>query len=418
LVLTIFIAVIFVHRKGERLDVGIPYVYLGDELHYLTTINSILWDGDVELSNNYARSNWGRVDAGVHRAGQIVDHHTYVHTFTGVVHQQTSLFGSFGDPADHDALGRPRPAVKRIPPSGVLPIEYSWHPSYPFFLLAPVLSLIPRIAVEPMVIGLLSAFTFLAALRFRRLCIALVPSAFYADLAMLAVFIGTPVLFYSRALFPEGVFVILVVFACHACIVRRSWLVSGLYLMLAAALKPPAALLAVPVILLLANTNMWKALGVFGLVCAGAGFSFFEIRVLKGVFQSGTVVDGGRIIRLLSLSYMPYANLFDDKYGLFVFAPVLAVAIVGWIPLSRQFPKEAGALLAGVVLNFAFLCLIWFHGSAYAGRYQVPFIPLLGLGIIGIWFCRPAVRRILLVAFGLLFVASVAINVKGTLWST
>ncbi|MEO8183082.1 MAG: hypothetical protein ABI895_29990 [Deltaproteobacteria bacterium] len=417
-VLVALMTVVFVHRSGGRLRVELPVAYLGDEPHYLVTLNSILWDGDIELGNNYARASLGHVDSGLHRAGQILDHHTYLHSFTGLALQQGELFGAFDEKADHDAAGRRRPRAKRIPTGGVLPDEYSWHPSYPLYLLAPVMSLLPRTAVEPVLIMLVAALTFLAALRFRELCTALVPSALYADLAMIGVFVGTPVLFYSRALFPEAFFVILVVFSCHSCVVRQRWLVPGLYLMLAAALKPPAALLAVPVILMVASVDLRKAAAVFAMVCVGVWFSFFELKVLKGVLQSGTVVDAERVIDRSSLAYMPYANLFDERFGLFTFAPVLALAVIGWLPLSRRFPKEAGALLAGVVLNYGFLCLIWFHGSAYAGRYQVPFIPLLGMGFAGLWCYRKPVRHALLLAFGLVFVVSAVINLRGAVWST
>jgi hypothetical protein len=417
-VLLALMTVVFVHGRDGRLRVGLPYTFLGDEPHYLVTLSSILWDGDVELGNNYARASFGHVDSGLHRAGQLLDHHTYLHSFTGVALQQGELFGAFEEKADRDAAGRRRPRAKRIPSGGLLPDEYSWHPSYPLYLLAPVMSLLPRTAVEPVLIMLVAALTFLAALRFRELCTALVPSGLYADLAMLAVFVGTPVLFYSRALFPEAFFVILVVFACHSCVVRQRWLLPGLYLMLAAALKPPAALLAVPVILMLANVDIRKAAAVFALVCVGVGFSFFELKVLKGVLQSGTVVDAERVIDRSSLAYMPYANLLGEDFGLFTFAPVLALAVIGWLPLSRRFPKEAGAVLAGVVLNYGFLCLIWFHGSAYAGRYQVPFIPLLGIGFVGLWCYRKPVRQTLLFVFGLAFLISAAINLHGAVWAT
>jgi len=418
LLLASLVTIVFVHREGDHLHVGLPYVYLGDEVHYLVALNSVLWDGDVELGNNYARASLGHVDQGIHRAGQMLDHHTYLRSFTGTVHQQKGLFSAFQERADVDSAGRPRPRVKRVPKGGLLPDEYSWHPSYPLYLLAPFLSILPRTAVEPAVIGLIALLTFLAALRFRELCSVFVPSPFYIDLGMLAVFVGTPVVFYSRALFPESVFVILVVLACHSCIVRGHWLQPALYMMLAAALKPPAALLAVPVILLAASVDLRKSLAIFTLVCVGVWFSFFELRGLKGVMQSGTVVDPERLIELSSLAYMPSANLFHPRYGLFMFAPVLLISLVGWIPLSRRFPKEAGAFLAGVLLNFAFLCLISFYGSSYAGRYQVPFVPLLGVGFVGVWFFPPRVRQVLLAAFTVLLVISVAINIRGTLWAT
>lgn len=419
LVLAVVLAtIVFAHRDGDGLRVGVPYVYLGDEIHYLVGLNSVLWDGDVELGNNYARASFGHVDSGIHRAGQILDHHTYLRSFTGTVHQQKGLFGAFEEKPDLDSAGRHRPRAKRVPKGGLLPDEYAWHPSYPLYLLAPFLSIFPRTSVEPVLIILIAVLTFWAALRFRELCQTLVPSPFYADLAMLAVFVSTPVLFYSRAFFPESFFVILVVFACHACFVRGRWLQPGLCLMLAAALKPPAALLGVPVILFLANADLRKSCAVFAMACVGVWFSFFELRVLKGVMQRGTVVDPERLIELSSLAYMPYSNLFHPRYGLFAFAPVLAMALIGWVPLARRFPKEAGALLAGVVLNFAFLCLISFYGSSYAGRYQVPFIPLLGVGFVGLSFFRPGVRYVLLAAFAALMAVSAALNVQGTIGAT
>lgn len=416
LVALAFLTVLFFHGAGADLRFRLPYAFLGDEPHYLVTLNSVLWDGDVELGNNYARATLGHVDSGVHRAGQILDHHTYLHSFTGPVYQQEALFGAFDDPKDYDAWGRQRPKAQRLPDGGVLLDEYSWHPSYPLFLLAPLMSVLPRTAVEPVMILLISALTFLAALRFRELCTTLVPSALYADLAMLAVFIGTPVLFYSRAFFPEAFFVILTVLACHGCFVRGSWLVPGLLLMLCAALKPPAALLAVPVLVVTASKDWRKAIGVFTLVCLGTWFSFSELRVFKGVLQQGTVVDADRLLDRSALAYMPWANLFHSRYGLLSYAPVLAVSVLGWVPLARRFPREASALLAGVVLNYTFLCLIPFYGSAYAGRYQVPFIPLIGVGFVGIWFYRQWLRRSFLVLFGAVLVWSAYLSIKGALW--
>ncbi|MEY2935565.1 MAG: hypothetical protein RL033_6314 [Pseudomonadota bacterium] len=416
LVAAAFLTVLFFHSTGQGLKFRLPFAFLGDEPHYLVTLNSVLWDGDVELGNNYARAWMGHVDSGLHRAGSMLDHHTYLPSFGGGVHQQDALFGAFDDEKDLDAWGRPRSRALRLPKSGVLLDEYSWHPSYPLYLLAPVMSLLPRTAVEPVMILLISALSFLAALRFRELCTTLVPSALYADLAMLAVFVGTPALFYSRAFFPEAFFVSLTVLACHSCLVRGNWLVPGLLMMLAASLKPPAALLAVPILVITASRDWRKAIGIFALVCLGVGFSFFELRVLKGVLQQGTLVDADRLMDRSALAYMPYANLFHERYGLFRYAPILVVSLIGWLPLIRRFPRESSALLLGVVLNYTFLCVLPFYGSAYAGRYQVPFIPLLGVGFVGIWFYRQWLRRSFLSIFSVVFLWSAYLNVKGALW--
>jgi len=93
-------------------------------------------------------------------------------------------------------------------------------------------------------------------------------------------------------------------------------------------------------------------------------------------------------------------------------SPVLAA---GQAALARRFPREAGAALAGIVLNFGFACLIGFYGSAYGPRYLVPIVPMLGFGIIGIWFYPRVVRCLLLAVLAGLLIWSVAINLQGSI---
>jgi len=52
-------------------------VFSGDEPHYLIAIHSILFDGDLDVRNNYANIRHGGWDAGARFRWRRLDHHTY-----------------------------------------------------------------------------------------------------------------------------------------------------------------------------------------------------------------------------------------------------------------------------------------------------------------------------------------------------
>ncbi len=53
-----------------------PYVFSGDEPHYLLLANSLRWDGDLELSDDYLDVAAGSDRAGALFPGVDLDHHT------------------------------------------------------------------------------------------------------------------------------------------------------------------------------------------------------------------------------------------------------------------------------------------------------------------------------------------------------
>lgn len=57
------------------LFVGRPIVLSGDPPHYLVVLNSLIEDGDLEVSNNYRQAEQGDWDMGTAYRGRAIDHH-------------------------------------------------------------------------------------------------------------------------------------------------------------------------------------------------------------------------------------------------------------------------------------------------------------------------------------------------------
>src|SRR3954466_11624466 len=57
-------------------QVGYARLYSGDEPHYLVLLNSIVRDGDLDVSNNYRAVHRGDDQAGEHFKLSPLDHHT------------------------------------------------------------------------------------------------------------------------------------------------------------------------------------------------------------------------------------------------------------------------------------------------------------------------------------------------------
>ena len=64
------------HIRGEQIVPGHPGAHSGDEPHYLLVINSLLFDGDLALHDDYARAYRGGLEAGATYRGETLSHHT------------------------------------------------------------------------------------------------------------------------------------------------------------------------------------------------------------------------------------------------------------------------------------------------------------------------------------------------------
>lgn len=79
----------------------------------------------------------------------------------------------------------------------------------------------------------------------------------------------------------------------------------------------------------------------------------------------------------------PLETLFSDYHGLFVWAPVVALAVLGWLLSARD--DSLGTVATFIVFSvftFAVSCLIWWWGSgAFGARFFVGLTPLFFIGL-------------------------------------
>lgn len=391
---------------GER---TLPRVFSGDEPHYLVLINSVVRDGDLDVSNNYLDVHQGGFSAGLNFRGWRIDHHS-----AWIAQGEYRVWNSV-----YEGDGRKWPVVGpngiSYPPllEGVSPrlaptAEYSMHWPGLAFLLAPVL--FPFAGSELLEsVALLCAWAaiVLAMLAFASIARTFGTSTPVTCAAIVLVFLGTPIWNYARALFAEP-FALSVVLWAYALFFanKRLWL-TGLLCAVALMLKATFVTLVAPLGIALLVQRRWKDTAVFGAFCLGAA----GLTVLLNHAMFGRWLQGPQPWLPGDFKTGAVGLLTASDHGLLLFAPVLISAAIGWPALLKAHRREALTALGAIA---GLYCLIapfglWPGGYCYGPRYLLPALPLMMLGLL---MRSPSPRKgIDVVVLGL---ASFVINVRGT----
>jgi hypothetical protein len=87
----------------------------------------------------------------------------------------------------------------------------------------------------------------------------------------------------------------------------------------------------------------------------------------------------------------PFAVLFSDSHGLFVWAPLLALSIIGLIDYTRRHPTTALPISVVVVVSWYVNAAVadWWAGEAFGARRFLSLFPLFVLGL-AVWLDRVA----------------------------
>lgn len=64
IVAAFYLASSFVHNGNRTIFPGLPRLLSGDSRHYLVVVNSLIEDGDFDVSNKYCRGRAGGLDFG------------------------------------------------------------------------------------------------------------------------------------------------------------------------------------------------------------------------------------------------------------------------------------------------------------------------------------------------------------------
>ncbi len=388
---------------GAGFSIVTPQAARSDEPHYILLINSLLFDHDFELQDDYARVAQGGLDAGVRFQNVPLDRHTLL------VNKRTGhhAFASIDSPD----------SVVPCDPEFILAddvYEVSAHP--PGFSMLMALAIAPfhpsvgdaeyYAALVLAIISWLGALmTFVAG---RGVGMSRAKGMF-----AVALLIGASSwLAYSRSFFPEATIGLGLIVALWALTTDRP-VVAGFGVAFAAILKPPLAVVGIGFIINEFRAGRRQNAIKLGLVMAlcGAPMMVFNYWLAKTFVISGN----SSWLRGASLKSI-YDTFFEPGHALLYFIPW---AIIAFIAIARSFRSDApeAKLLRQMALPLLlFLVLLSCSGTGpglcYGPRYWVPFLPWFALATIE---DVSRARRPALVACGILVLIAALFAIPGAL---
>ncbi|MFC2023354.1 hypothetical protein ACFLT5_01300 [Chloroflexota bacterium] len=385
----------------------------GDGLAYYAWLHSIAQDGDLSLANEY-ESLKGEPDLyqlfEVPETGRVGTAFPFGSGFLWTPIYKASLW-----------LGETRWYAQTVAP----------HIDETSYLQRPGVGFLPGLAMA-LGTNLMTLVSVYLALDIARRFVPLL----VASLSVLAVFVGTPLLYYSTiepsmahapaTLITTLLFWLFFRFGMYSGPGQRErlwvWLLTGLALGLATTVRWQLALLGVPFALLLLYQRRWKSFGAF---CLGAlmllwtvpavwHHMFGKILVLPASHQDPRAfVPGLR---------SPLGIWFSGQSGLITWAPVVALSVSGILLSAKRFPQIAFVFLVSFLLESLMSASVidWWAGWSFGTRRMTELYALYALGL-GLFVGFPASRgwqlgwdravRHLLTAVGLVLTAA------AVLWS-
>jgi hypothetical protein len=377
----------------------------GDEPHYLIIAQSLWRDGDLKIENNHARR----------------DYDEYFHRDLSPHYLTRGVDGEI----------------------------YSIHPVGMPVLIAPVYAAGGYDAT-------VWAFVLMGAAALTmawRLAWAVTGAAGAATFGWAVLAFGVPWVFNTFSIYPEIPAALAVTTAFtltagwqagaghgrHRPAPPVRFLVAGLALATLPWLSTKYAVMALALGLVLLGRAWWPwptgagprrrallstaAVAVPCVVSLGGWFSFFKI--IWGTFSPAAPYGIQRETRLEYLPQGAPGLLFDQEYGVLLFAPALVLAIPGLFALWRQGGASRRLGLEIVAVWAGLLCIvgafhIWWGGSAIVGRPVVSALPLLVVPVAAQWSAGAAQawRRgahVVLLATGLGLTVLLAVAQNGLL---
>jgi hypothetical protein len=343
----------------------------GDEPHYLVIAQSLLEDGDLQIENNHQQRD-------------------YAAYFSGDL------------PPDYVRRGQ----------NGAI---YSSHaPGLAAFVLpAFALAGYPGVVVLIVLIGALTAaLVWTAAWSLTRSA----PASWFAWAMMIA----APVLLLANAVFPDTVAPLPVTLGLLVLVEPRAraprWLlVSGAAITLLPWLHTRLAILAALLgaaiaLRLVREPDRARKLAAFAAVpVAGAAAWFAFFWIVYGTLDPTAPIGKHPLAPLLLQGLA--GLLLDQKFGLFVAAPVALCGVAGLVTSlrssSRRFAVESAAIVVPYVLMVAAWDM-WWGGFSPPARFLTPIVPVLACA--GAAFVARPHGRVVRVTAGALLALSLLIG--------
>lgn len=321
----------------------------GDEPRYLVVTQSLLSDGDLRIDDNHARGDYRAYYGGTLKPDHLV-------------------------------------------PPGPQGATYSIHPVGTSVLVAPGFAWGGYRGAAATILLVAAAVGLLLWRALRRLFAS--PGA--ATFGWLTVVTSAPFVLHGFAIYPEVPAALAVLAALwwrDRPDTRLDALVRGLAVgvlpWLGTKYSPMAAVI---VLLLVARAPRdWRravTIGVPVALSVSAWLAWFAL--LWGSPLPTAPYGTARPTALGNLAAGLPGLFFDQEYGAFAVAPVLAMAVAGWWRLwrrgadNRRLAVESLAPLAALALTVA-AHQMWWGGSAPPGRQVTAALPLLGIPLAALW---------------------------------
>ena len=360
-------------------------VYSGDEPHYLISINSLIKDGDLDISNNYENIHHGGLDAGERFKGRRLDHHTHIidkktgkRWFWHSVFDYKKRKPCSRDAPDHECFEKRFDANIDFENK----LEVNGHPL--MFSAILVASIAPFFPEEDQV----ERYCGVALVLYSWLTLVLLYivgkrvglSRIWAILSIVALCFASPWFAYSRSFFTENLSALMLVAGLLALLNKRIVL-TGVFLSVAMAIKPVYVVFGFGWIAHLLIERQFKSAFklTFTMGILGIGICVFNYWHVGTIFLTGSQ----KWPAIESISEL-HAEFTDSVHGLFVFVP-WAVFVV-WILIhsfERARKSKPGFELLIALPSLFYCAVITAHGGlsgyCYGPRYWVPLLPFFAL---------------------------------------
>jgi hypothetical protein len=225
------------------------------------------------------------------------------------------------------------------------------------------------------------------ALGVRELFRSVSSDAGIVNTATLVTVLGSPLWHYGRMLFTEPWLALFAVAALGFALRRNAYFLAGLCLALGMQMKPPFALLALPLMIDRLLARDLRRLLLFSLPILGsAALVLAENQHFFGspLHSAQPWVNGNVLEGMLGL-------LLSWNHGLIPFAPAVIIALLGWKALFRTHRRQAW-LFAGTFASYFLLMSlwpVWRGGYCYGPRLILPIIPFAFIGIAQVFESLP-----------------------------
>lgn len=359
-----------------------PRVTSGDEPHYLVLLNSLVADGDLDVANNYQNVHEGGNDAGENFRNGRLHHHTAWIGPNGRLVLWTDVYFLDLWKWPPNAAGHKMPFLREgVDPAYTPTKEYSYQWPGVAFLLTPFLFPFAGTQwVEPLAIFSLWIASVLSLLAFTSIARTLQVPTRATCVALVLLFLGTPMWHYARALFSEPFAIAALLWAYALFAARKHLWLAGILCGMAMLMKATFVVMIAPLGLALLWDRKVKPVALF----AAPLVVSLAISLWLNHHMFGKWLQGPQPWLPGDLWHGAKGLLIDQEHGLLLYSPVVLCGALGWPALWREQRRLALVALGGIAGLSALTAsyALWTGGYCYGPRLLLPIIPLILLGLL------------------------------------